>query len=246
VLIPSDRHRKEDLALWRDEYAADLVHGDSPRLARLVDQSERAVVEFMAAGPAYLGVSWGKDSVVVADLVWRVRDRLAHVPTLVWVKVDPIFNPDCPAVRDEFFRTRDLPYLEIPIDWGGGWKRPETGERTSADGFARARETLGTARHISGVRRDESRVREIITKKLGLVGERTARPIGWWRWGDVFGYLAANGLPTHPAYAMNGGGRWPREHLRVASLGGHRGTEFGRREWELEYYGDVIRRAEAL
>lgn len=245
MLVPSERHRREDLALWADEYAADLVHGRSARLARLLDQSEQAVVDFMRAGNAYLGVSWGKDSVVVADIVWRVRDRLDHIPTLVWVRVDPISNPDCPAVRDEFFRARVLPYLEIEADWGGDWKGPESGKRTSADGFARARELLGTSRYLSGVRRDESRVRQIITRKLGLVGENTARPLGWWKWSDVFGYLAAQNLPVHPAYAMNGAGRWPREHLRVASLGGHRGTEFGRGEWEREYYGDILRRVEA-
>jgi len=57
--------------------------------------------------------------------------------------------------------------------------------------------------------------------------------------------MNAYNLPVHPAYAMTAGGRWDRKHIRVASLGGQRGAQYGRREWEREYYGDVLRRLEA-
>ena len=67
-------------------------------------------------------------------------------------------------------------------------------------------------------------------------------PISAWRESDVFSYLAKNKLPVHPAYAMLGGGRWPRHRLRVAEIGDTHGTGGGRREWEQEYYGDVLRR----
>ena len=40
---------------------------------------------------------------------------------------------------------------------------------------------------------------------------------------------------------MTLGGRLDRTHLRVASLGGVRGTEMGRREWEWAYYRDELR-----
>ncbi|TXH99574.1 MAG: hypothetical protein E6Q76_19695 [Rhizobium sp.] len=63
---------------------------------------------------------------------------------------------------------------------------------------------------------------------------------------DVFAYLAFHGLPVHPNYAMLGAGRWPREYLRTAPLGGKRGDQFGRAEWEREYYGDVLRRLEVI
>jgi len=80
---------------------------------------------------------------------------------------------------------------------------------------------------------------------LGLDTGASFRPIGRWRQADVFSYLHHHHLPVHPAYAMLGGGRWPRRHIRVHSIGGERGTEHGRREWEQEYYGDVLRRIEA-
>ena len=62
---------------------------------------------------------------------------------------------------------------------------------------------------------------------------------------ETFGYLAAHDLPVHPAYAMLGGGRWERDRIRVASLGGRRGDGIGRAEWEREYYSDVLNRLAA-
>ena len=62
---------------------------------------------------------------------------------------------------------------------------------------------------------------------------------------DVMAYLARFNLPVHPAYGMLGSGRYDRERIRVATLGGERGGGAGRREWESEYYGDVLNRIAA-
>jgi phosphoadenosine phosphosulfate reductase len=70
-------------------------------------------------------------------------------------------------------------------------------------------------------------------------------PAGWWKLDEVFAVLASEGLPAHPSYAMLGGGRWDRRHLRVSEVGDEKGIGWGRREWEREYYGDVLRRLEA-
>lgn len=34
-------------------------------------------------------------------------------------------------------------------------------------------------------------------------------------------------LPVHPAYAMLGSGRWPREHIRVGCIDDPEGAEMG-------------------
>jgi phosphoadenosine phosphosulfate reductase len=96
-----------------------------------------------------------------------------------------------------------------------------------------------------GIRADESSGRRIRTLRWGLNSPNGSAPIAKWSTQDVFSYLAVNDLPVHPAYAMLGGGRWPRERLRVAEIGDSHGTGGGRREWEMEYYGDVLRRIEA-
>jgi hypothetical protein len=104
--------------------------------------------------------------------------------------------------------------------------------------WKRAEQAIGANRHLSGVRADESGVRKIRMRRWGLSTDRTCCPLGWWSKQDAFGYAAAKNLPVHPNYAMLGGGRWPRENLRVDGLGGVRGRGIGRAEWEREYYSD--------
>ena len=72
----------------------------------------------------------------------------------------------------------------------------------------------------------------------------TCAPISAWSAEDVYAYAAKYDLPLHPNYAMTGSGRYDRNWLRVASLGGKRGTGMGRAEWEREYYADRINRLE--
>jgi len=99
---------------------------------------------------------------------------------------------------------------------------------------------------VSGVRGEESGVRKLRMRRWGTSSERTCAPIGWWCGGDVFAYLHQHDLPVHPAYAMSFGGTLDRNRIRVASLGGERGTGFGRRDWEHRYYRDAFRKMEVL
>lgn len=238
-LIPSHRHRPADLTLWVELEAADQLHGRTAAAARRHAQATRAAAEFNKSGNCYASVSWGKDSLVLAHIV-----RLA-APTvpLIWVRVEPIANPDCMAVRDAFLRMFPGPYEEIVVQCRrdrAGWHATGTLEA----GFAKAVQRFG-GRYLNGVRAEEAGYRKIMMRKLGLAGPNTCRPLGWWTAAEIYGHLAVHDLPVHPAYAMLGGGRWDRNHLRVSSLGGRRGDGMGRNEWELEYYGDVLRRLEA-
>ncbi len=184
----------------------------------------------------YVGVSWGKDSVVTAHLVWRAMgDR---VP-VVWVREEPHKNPFCLDVRDAFFALcPHKNYHEIVVQYSHdemGWHATGTMEL----GFKTSRQMFGD-RHVSGVRGKESSIRELVMKRWGTSTDRTARPIGWWSGEDVFAYLEKHNLPVHPAYAMSMGGLHTRSRLRVCCLGGERGTMFNRRELEETYYRPEI------
>lgn len=232
MLIPSPRHTAADLALWAELEAADRLHAG--RLARSgkVERSLAVIREFVAAGPCYCGVSWGKDSTALFHLL-----QLAGVAVpVVWMRYGRATNPECVSVRDSILgRWPGADYREIDV-----------GEsEDQRDDYSLAVRSTGTARYLSGVRGDESGIRTIVMRRLGAATSKTCRPLTYWTGDDVFAYLAANGLPVHPNYAMSGGGRWPRRHLRTTSIGGERGAENGRREWEREYYGDVLRRLEA-
>lgn len=244
MLIASCRHTDADLDLWREYHEADFVHGERFLRSGKFTESRAAIRAFVKAGPCYAGISWGKDSVVLAYLLWCVaRDvPLVHLrPTN--------HNPDCDAVRDRYFR--DMPgqaYEEVIVDYGDLHARglPDYLLDRETDGrwykAINELERRYDGRHMLGIRSGESFGRMIRTSRWGLSTPWTCAPIARWSIADVFGLLAARALPVHPAYAMLGGGRWPRERIRVAEIGDTHGKGSGRREWEMEYYGDTLRR----
>lgn len=233
MLIQSPRVTKADLALWHEYFEADLVHGRT-----LDEKIEKAIADIrdFATKPCYGSVSWGKDSTVLAHLLAISGYRIP----LVWVKVEPIANPDCAFVRDRFNFRWQPTYTEIVVRC----RKDESGYHASGTleaGFRTAEGEFGH-RKITGIRADESTERWLARHTHGAMTEGNCKPLSDWTVQDVFGYLARFDLPIHPVYAMLGGGRYDREWLRVASLGGRRGDGHGRAEWEKEYYGDVLAR----
>jgi len=239
VLIPSPRHRNEDLLFWRDYEEADLV-APLPDANVAID----AIRRFAAAGPCYCGVSWGKDSVVAAHLC-READ-----PAIPLVHLRPTnHNPDCDAVRDAYLRDfPGQPYREIGVTYGNlhaqNLPTHELDRATDSLWYAAIHtvEREISKRHILGIRAAESAGRRIRCLRWGISSPNGCAPVAWWSTQAVFSYLAKNELPVHPAYAMFGGGRWERDRIRVAEIGDTRGTEFGRAEWEREYFSDILNR----
>lgn len=194
------------------------------RLDQIAALATAAIRDFVAAGPCYLGTSWGKDSVTVLHLAREIA-----VP-VVWVRVDGEENPDCPLVRDAYLARWPVDYHEIRATSGVA-----AGKRTSSLGFAEAARRFG-ARHISGVRAEESTTRAITVAVNGIASVGSCRPIARWTAIEIFAYAARHDLPIHPAYACTFGGMLDRGRVRVGALGGERGTGRGRAEWESRYY----------
>lgn len=235
MLVPSHRHTKEDLELWRELERADKAHSHSKMLARNLRRCQEILDSFVRHEPATVSVSWGKDSVLVAHLAYK------HRLPMVWIKVEPIYQPDCIAVRDAFLKSHPgIDYHEIEV-WcqrdEDGWHATGTLEQGIKEIHSRFGE-----RQILGIRADESGTRRLRVWTYGPNTENKSAPLAYLTANDVFALLNLFDLPVHPAYAMLGGGRWQRPYLRVASLGGRRGDGIGRAEWEMAYYGDVLRR----
>lgn len=230
MLITGSCMSTEDMARWDQLVRYDAILAASPSLQKSEEQAIDEIERFLSDGSAYCGVSWGKDSTVVAHLVRRISPTIP----LVWVRVEPIFNPDCPAVRDAFLSAYPGEYIEIVrhcrTDADG---LHATG--TLESGFKEAA-AMAADRHISGIRAEESGPRKLRVMAYGLSTSRTCAPIGRWRGEHVFAYLHKYNLPIHPAYAMSMGGTLDRRRIRVSSLGGKRGRGWGRREWESFYY----------
>lgn len=247
MLIPSPRHRPADLALWAELEAADRANAGRSALATRVQRSVMAIREFVAAGPCYAGTSWGKESVALCHLL---RSAAPGVPL---VHLRPTnHNPDCDAVRDAYFaRWPGQSYSEVAVDYGrvhaAGLTDQAQDRATDRAWYAAIRESGRpfAGRHLLGIRAGESFGRRLRCRIWGESSPNGCAPLAWWTTAEVFAYLARHGLPVHPAYAMLGGGRWPRERLRTAEIGDTHGKGSGRAAWEREYYGDVLRRLEA-
>jgi len=227
MLIPSHRHTAADLRLWAELEESDLVNGRSAALARTVERSMEEIRRFAAGGRFYVSVSGGKDSAVLSRLV-----AMAGVDApMIHVSAGRMANPDTPLVLSRMGRV-DI--INVEYD-------PAASE---ADGDRRFFAALRGAgdRYMSGIRAEESSGRRMRMRKHGLGTPNTCAPLGWWTTVNVFAFAAVSEIALHPVYAMTGGGRWPRAHLRVDELGGSRGRGMGRAEWEREYYGDVIHR----
>lgn len=241
MLIRSPRHTAEDLRVWRELESADILH--APAIQEKIRQSLSALGDFVAAGKCYAGVSWGKDSVVLAHLLREV-DR-----TVPLIHLRPTnHNPDSDSVRDIYFSAfPGQPYEEVVVDYASvdrsgadEWIDRETDRLWYA--AIRAVERRFDGRHILGIRADESLGRKRRFQRWGLTSPKTCAPLGYWRVEDIFAYLAVMELPAHPAYGCLGGGRWKRDRIRVAEIGDTHGRGGGRLEWEREYYPDVLRR----
>lgn len=246
-LIPSDRHRRDDLELWSELAEADRLAGARFLRSARLEESRRAVRAFVAAGQAYGAISWGKESLALAHLLQ------CEAPGVPLVHLRPTnHNPDCDAVRDAYFAAwPGQAYEEIPVDYGRLHAARLPDHRLDRETDARwyaaieASEARHGGRRLTGIRSGESFGRMIRTLRWGLSTPNACAPLARWTLAEVYGYLAAHDLPVHPAYAMLGGGRWPRERLRVAEIGDTHGKGSGRRDWELSFYGDVLRRLEA-
>ena len=226
-LIHSHRFRDGDLEVWRSHALADQLYARryKARLEKMREEAINAIEDFLSKGEAYCSVSWGKDSVVVADICQELGVPLVHIKDI------PNGSPECELVRDAFAPTR---YEEIAVEWtfdGQCWHPP-----CKRAGFIEADAKYG-GRRITGLRKQESTQRRL---RGSHSTQSSCVPIAKWLIADVFAYLAWLNLPIHPAYAMSNSGQFDRNHLRVSAIGHKPGSGNGRREWELMYYGDIL------
>src|SRR5690606_11038963 len=97
ALIPSPRHTAADLAEWRRYEHWDDTLARSSQLDRMADKARALIEQFADAGPCYLSVSWGKDSVVVTHLL--ATSRAGEPVPLAFPRACPRETPEVDHVR---------------------------------------------------------------------------------------------------------------------------------------------------
>ena len=239
MLITSNKHTKEDLILWKEYEEIDLLNIE--KIKHKEEKAIECVYNFVKNNDCYIGISWGKDSITVADLALRnnIKIELVHLYCI------PSHNKECDKVRDYFLNTySNVNYKEIIVNYGNVYSLNLPGniqDKYTDRSWYKTFKKLNK-KHISGVRQEESSLRKIRMRRWGLTTDNTCAPIGYWKNENVFAYLKKYNLPVHPNYAMLGNGRYKRKNIRVAEIGDIKGRNMGRNEWEQEYYSDELNR----
>lgn len=239
MLIRTAKHTPADLKTWESLEALDFMHARTPKHKEKVRRAMAEIAAFTRTGACWAGVSWGKDSMVIAGLCSELREYGGPIVPLAWVRVKPIENPECENIRDLYLATRPHPYFESEV-WcrhdARGWHATGTLEQ----GFLAVAQHFGTRRSVRGIRGAESSTRAMSVGVHGTTTALACRPLAHWSAQDVFAYIASRGLPVHPAYAYSWRGQLDRARIRVSSLAGARGDGRERSHWERTYYPDEI------
>ncbi|AWB84792.1 phosphoadenosine phosphosulfate reductase family protein [Corynebacterium liangguodongii] len=244
MLIDSPRLKHGDREHWSRLERYDQAIGT--RLDRKEEQAITRITQWAAAGDGVCSVSWGKDSTVVAHLLALSGVRAP----IVWVRSDPFEMPECDDVKDAFLATHTVEYVEKRAILRNPKRGEEGYETHHTNPNKKHQDVLKEnirGRYISGVRAQESRMRQRSARWHGTVSKNTCRPILDWTAEEVFAYMYRENLPVHPAYAMTYAGKLDRRWLRVHPLCSyHEESSVHGRDmvsWEDDYYADAIHAA---
>lgn len=246
----------------RDETMVYSLHAklDAHRrqMARSLDVMRRGLD---AMGKPYISMSFGKDSLVMAHLIWTHHPEIP----MLYVNCGEYDEwPDTARVRREFlalFPGCDFTELSGPSVWSfyqrvGFYVQDEEttpqarqAQREYSDslgkvlgGEARRRGFDGA---FIGLRRDESYNRERLFRMRGNLyyaetrGEWACCPLERWTGRDVWAYIVAHDLPYNELYDLAPEGR---ELARNGAMFGSRSARYGRLVFIKRMYPDLFNR----
>lgn len=238
--------RAETLEMLRDYYRV---------AGRKREQAARRFIAEHIRHPCAVGVSWGKDSTVVAFLMaghLTADDWLFHVSAGEYempgtYAVRDAFLARFPALKYHEYQSGD--YFEIARAYGltdvsSGQKARIRGAK-KVDKFKAAVE--GAAMRVWGLRADESAARRLYAKRHGGCafsrrdGLYVLSPVLWWTWQDIWSVIVAHDLPYCPVYdkydEIDG-----LAHGRSGTWAGTRGANYGRVALLKRFYPELFNR----
>lgn len=197
-----------------------------PSFQRKVEQSKEIIREALAIGPAYVAVSWGKDSIVMLHLCQQI-DPGIHAISFGHPERELISNyQETERTYCDRFPTQ---LTTISMD----------GDHVPAK-IAKARLWEQYSIAFVGLRKEESAKRKIALCKHGpnyqyKAGHWRSCPLLNWKTIDVWAYVVANNLPYLKAYDL--GADRTTDHVSKSSKRDYQATRL--EEFRLiapEYY----------
>ncbi|MFM5982862.1 MAG: phosphoadenosine phosphosulfate reductase family protein [Sphaerospermopsis kisseleviana] len=171
-----------------------------PQFKKKVDQTKSIIKQALAIAPAYVAVSWGKDSVVMLHLCQQIKPDIIAVnygsPEQDIVdNYSEVINNYC-----QRFLTNYKELIGKP-EWADD---PDT-VQDRCNQMLEGKQTLA----FVGLRAEESKNRKRSLIKNGLIhqyksgryaGYYRVCPLGWWGWKDIWSYTISNNLPYLNSY----------------------------------------------
>jgi len=193
-----------------------------PQFKRKVDQARSTIREGLAIAPAYVAVSWGKDSTVLLHLCQQEMPGIQAIN--IGDSLEDLQDNYSEVIKNYCDRFHPN-YRQILYD-----------ESTDGGFFDIVRQLQ--SQHpmtFMGCRAQENKHRKIVIKKYGLThqyqsgkqqGKWRCFPLGWWDWRDVWAYTVVNDLRylqsyDHPAAGDKSKSRTAVVHNFDLHRGGH-------------------------
>ena len=171
-----------------------------PAFKKKVEQAKVVIKEALNIAPAYVAVSWGKDSVVMLHLCQQIKPDIIAVN--YGSSEQDTVDSYSQVINDylQRFSTNYKELIGLP-EWAN---EPDTVQD-------RCNQVLEGKYNLAfvGLRAEESKNRKRSIAQNGLIHEyKSGRykghyrvcPLGWWTWRDVWAYTVVNNLPYLDSY----------------------------------------------
>lgn len=176
----------------REAFAA---YANLPAFKRKVDKSLAVIREALKLGPAYVAVSWGKDSVVMLHLCQQIKPDILAI-SFTHPEREMISN--YADVIFQYKKQFGLKLKNISIE---GDHVPQK--------VSQAKLWEKWPVGFIGLRKEECDRRSMALLKHGLLhqyqsggkaGSWRCCPVGWFTWRDIWAYICVNNLPYLSIY----------------------------------------------
>lgn len=183
--------------LTRSERGVFSAWAKRPQFRAKIESSNEIISQSLALAPGYVGISWGKDSVVLLHLVQQI---CPDIPAISFTHPERELIANYAEVEGEYCQRFNPNLLNLSME---GDHVPD-----KVNG-ARLWDTYPVA--LLGIRKEESQKRSIAIGRYGVIhqyqsgvkkGSWRSFPLAYWTWQDVWAYIASNDLPSLNAYAL--------------------------------------------
>ena len=166
-----------------------------PQFKRKVEQARSTIREGLSIAPAYVSVSWGKDSTVLLHLC---QQEMPDIPVISFGHPERELIDNYAEVEKAYLDRYSPKLTTIEI----------VGDHVPAK-VQQSKLWQQYSVAFVGLRKEESKKRSIALSKYGLMhqfqtggrsGSWRVCPLGWWNWKDVWAYTVIHALPYLKSY----------------------------------------------